>query len=110
MSKNKQIIKNWRARLSNYYVTPPPCTCDCGEAGQYFYQYFQDDPRSYSPDLYSFSPGLEVRGGEVSGEGTVSRTNTWVFPSFSGWTSWEAAASSSQIRSKLSSRSSHRIS
>ena len=95
MNKNKQIINNWRDKLSHHCPPPGPSPCTCEtvevERGQYFYQYFHDDPSSYRPELYSFSPGLEVRCGEVRGEGTVTRTNTWVWPSFSGWTSWEAA-------------------
>ena len=102
MNKNKQIIESWRDKLSEHCPPAPrsPCSCEieeaeeaekAEEAGPYFYQYFHEEPSSYKPELFSFSEGLEVRGGLVRGEGTVSRNKTWVWPSFSGWTSWEAA-------------------
>ena len=97
MNKNKQIIKSWRDKLSAQadHCSPPtnPCTCETEEAGglRSFQQYFQEDPSSFRPELYSFSPGLEVSDGLVTGRGTVSRNNSWVWPVFSGWTSWQEA-------------------
>ena len=97
MSKNKQIINSWRDDLAQYCPPAPASPCPCEREGDrplppQFYQYFRDDPASYRPELYSFSPGLEVRGSEVTGRGTVSRANTWVWPAFSGWTSWDSVA------------------
>ena len=101
MNKHKLKISNWIEKLSGESrPCEPQCSrCDSQEAGDragdgagdgaQFYEYFLDDSSSYSPEQYSFSPGLTVsEAGAVSGSGRVTRRGTWVWPHFSGWTSW----------------------
>ena len=97
MNKHKLKISNWIEKLSGESrPSEPQCSrCDSQEAGDgagdgaQFYEYFLDDSSSYSPEQYSFSPGLTVsEAGVVRGTGRVTRRGTWVWPHFSGWTSW----------------------
>ena len=78
MNKHKLKISNWIEKLSGESrPSEPQCSrCDSQEAGDragdgaQFYEYFLDDSSSYSPEQYSFSPGLTVsEAGAVGGRG-----------------------------------------
>ena len=96
MNTNKQIISSWLQTVSQSPSPSPaglPCVCVQEGARPQFYQHFLADPSSYRADQFSFSPSLEVsEAGLVTGQGTVTRRGTWVWPVFSGWTSWQAVA------------------
>ena len=97
MNKNRLLITDWIDKLSAISNSHDPshqsCSSEQEVSSRPFYEYFHDDSTSYHPDLYSFSSHLELtEAGLVSGSGTVTRRRTWVWPTFSGWTSWEAVS------------------
>ena len=92
MSDNREVIKNWiETEDEKIYeqenIKRSKCTC-MEESIPLFYVKFGDNPSSYSPKNYDISCPKLSPDGLPTGQGVITRCKTWVWPKFSGFTSW----------------------
>ena len=103
MSENKKTIQDWIDTLEDKLseretISTNYCTAGEKIPDKYFYRYFGDTPSSYDPAAYSFPCALSPQG-LPTGEGTITRCKTWVWPKCSGFTSWAATERSGKLHS-----------